>query len=87
MLVVFSNASNARARQCYGSGCLGCGRDWEECSNPGCRDQEEVTDYSPWVNESQPRSLAAGQGWMQKRFTFHHTKLASESQVALGEGC
>ena len=70
--------SNHRARKCYGSGCLGCAKDWEECENPACTNFEDVTDFSPWVNVSQPDS----QGWMEKRFSFKHTKPATASKVS-----
>ena len=70
--------SNHRARKCYGSGCLGCAKDWEECENPACENFEDVTDFSPWVNVSQPDS----QGWMEKRFSFKHPKPATASKVS-----
>ena len=69
--------SNHRARKCYGSGCLGCAKDWEECENPACANFEDVTDFSPWLNVSQPDD----QGWMEKRFSFKHTKPATASKV------
>jgi hypothetical protein len=66
-----------RARKCYGSGCIGCSNDWEECEAEACADYEDVTDFTPWVNISRPDS----QGWYEKRFTFQHSKPASVDQV------
>ena len=72
--------SNHRARKCYGSGCLGCAKDWEECENPACENFEDVTDFSPWMNVSQMN----GEGWMEKRFSFKHTKPTTASKVSIG---
>ena len=72
--------SNHRARKCYGSGCLGCAKDWEECENPACENFEDVTDFSPWMNVSQMN----GEGWMEKRFSFKHTKPTTASKVSNG---
>jgi len=58
----------SRERKCYGSGCQGCDHDWEECGNEGCDDYVEVTDWTPWINET------GGDrgGWVEKRFAFTH---------------
>ena len=72
-----------RSRKCFGVGCLGCSKDWESCSNPACTDQEEVTEFSPWVNTTSPEA----QGWVEKRFTFQYTRPAGVAKVGTVGWC
>ena len=66
----------SRARRCYGVGCQGCDKDYENCENTDCGQTTHVKDFTPWVNITSD----AG-GWEQKRWKFTSSASPGSSKV------